>query len=101
MAVAFRHRGIEIMLDEDETAIFNSGAFVKLTKDGDVIVRAASGRAVKVADTADGSGAVELATKADVQAIVDKFNSSQHLGAHNSVVTAASDPTGTSVLKAK
>jgi phage gp45-like len=58
-------------VDEDETAIHNSKTFVRITKDGDVIVRVATGRTVTIDD---GSGAVLLATKADLDNLKTAIN---------------------------
>lgn len=68
VVIAARDADIEPELQADESALFNSVAIVTLTKDGDVIVRAKAGRQVLVDD---GSGAVALATKADLDALAN------------------------------
>lgn len=83
-------------MDFDEVAIFNSGAFVKITKDGDIILRAGTGREVQIDD---GSGAVALATKADVDAS-ETFLKAQFdtiLG-HTHVSLGAPPTAGTGIL---
>lgn len=80
----------------DEAAIFNSQARVHVKANGTVEVD-------------DGSGAVALATLADVQALRTSFNGHTHLynpGPGGAIATAvpaplAPAPTGTTVLKGK
>jgi phage gp45-like len=94
-------------MEPDEVAIFNSGALVKITADGDVIIRAAAGREVLVDD---GSGAQELATKADLDAHITVYNAHTHSylpGPGSATPTAVPLPLdstprpGTQVLKGK
>jgi phage gp45-like len=109
--VATRDKTTQLQLDRDETAIFNStGAKVHITKDGDVIVQAKAGREVKIHD---GSGAVALAKKSELDALVSTFNSHVHAltiaaapgsggtGTAAAPSPPASSPAGTSVLKGK
>lgn len=65
--VATRDRSTQVAIEKDETAIFTSGTVIRLTKDGDVLVRAKPGRTVSVDDGS--GGAQELATKADVNTL--------------------------------
>jgi phage gp45-like len=48
VVVATRDLSIQVSLAEDETAIFNSSAVVKVAANGDVLVRAKSGGSVSV-----------------------------------------------------
>ena len=97
--VATRDKATEIQVEADETAIYNStGAVVRITKDGDIVVRCKAGRTVSIDD---GSGAVPLATKADVDALRTTFNLHTH-ASHGAVTTEqAAAPAGTSVLRGK
>jgi phage gp45-like len=94
-------------MDFGEAGMVSRGAFVKVTKDGDVIIRAAAGREVLVDD---GSGAQELATKADLDAHITVYNAHTHSylpGPGSATPTAVPLPLdstprpGTQVLKAK
>lgn len=115
--VAARDFEIEPDLAEDEVAIFNStGAIVRITKDGDIVVEPAAGREVLVRSS--GGSAEALAMKSDVQALADWAAAHRHDAAQatagslpTSIPTstapgaivgtpdAPSDPSGTSVLK--
>ncbi|MFA9269824.1 MAG: phage baseplate assembly protein, partial [Baekduiaceae bacterium] len=48
VVVASRDRSLEVELDEDETAVFNSQAVIKFKKDGTVEIRGRDGDAVGV-----------------------------------------------------
>lgn len=104
VVVATRDREIEVALDEDETAIFNSNAVVKILKTGEVLVRAKSGAEVIVDD---GGGAAALATKGDLDGIRTWLLTHTHTGvttgAGTSAGPAAPPPAvaGTLVLRAK
>ncbi len=96
-----------------EVTVYNdAGAYVRLTKDGDILVRAKPGREVLVDD---GSGTpVALAKKSDVEALKTTFDAHVHVatvpivGAAGTTAVAmavpatpAPAPAGTTVLKAK
>lgn len=91
-------------VDEDETALHNSLSYVRITKDGDVIVRVAAGRTVTIDD---GGGAAALALKTDVDALRTVVNAHVHSGvttgpgASGPLVTPAGPSVGTAVLKGK
>jgi phage gp45-like len=80
---------------EDETAIHNSTGYVKLTEDGDIVVRCKPGQKVFVDD---GSGAVALATLADVQTLRD-YVATQFLaaGGHTHAVSGSITTTITAI----
>lgn len=69
IVIATRNRASKVAVADGETAIYSdaSGALVRITAVGDVIVRAASGRTVTVDD---GAGAVALATKDELNELV-------------------------------
>jgi|GEM_PF-6414187 len=101
--VATRDDSHHIELDADETAVFNStGALVRITKEGDIVVRAKPGREVFVDD---GSGAQALATKADIDALASWGKLHVHPDpSSGSTGTPSVDPPsadGTLILKAK
>jgi phage gp45-like len=93
--IATRDKTTQPELDEDETQVSNSKVRVRMTAAGEIL-----------AD--DGSGAVELATKADVQALRDALTSHTHqyspgpgAAAPTGPGPALASPTGTTVFKAK
>lgn len=95
-------------LAADEVMLHTSQAWMKVTKDGDVIVRAKAGRAVLVADNDTGAGAVALATKADLDALKSAINTATVTPGDGgaqfkaTLMTAlAAWPVGTTVLKGK
>lgn len=101
--VATRDRSTAVALEADETAIYTSTGIVKVTKDGDVIVRAKAGRTVSVDD---GSGAAELATKADLDALAHYVDHVLTLPVSGGTAgptagTTAPAAAGTSVLRGK
>lgn len=120
VAVATRDRRLVVTsLAEGETAIHNAaGARVHLMADGAIVIRAASGKTISMDD---GSGAVALATKADVDALTTyvkkQFNPVGTAAGHvHAVVGGATttitegtivgldscpSPSGTSVAKGK
>lgn len=74
--VATRDRGIEVAIDADETAIFNStGAVVKIDKDGNIAITSKAGGTVSVDD---GSGATELALKSELTALEAHVDQHRH-----------------------
>lgn len=90
VVIATRDKTIQIELDEDETAIFNSSVRVVLRKNGTVEID-------------DGGGAEPLATKAELKALAD-FVQGLFVGGTGSAVVPAGtvpQPTGTTVLKGK
>lgn len=54
----------------DETIVFNSTAFIKIDKDGNITLRAKAGGTVSIDD---GAGAVALALKSDVTALATEL----------------------------
>jgi len=101
--IAHRDSSIEPALEADEAAAFNSKAIVHITKDGDIIVRAAPGRSVFIDD---GQGAVPLATKEDVDNLAIYIATQLTLpvsGGTAGPVAAPTPPTaaGTGVLRGR
>lgn len=101
---AFEDRAGE--LSKGETAVFaQNGAFLKITADGDIIIRAAAGREI-LSD--DGSGAVALATLADVAQVITAITTAVvgvmdggTLYQTNMTTQLTGFPNGTTVLKGK
>jgi phage gp45-like len=103
VAVATRDRRLTLAIDEDETAILNStGALVRITKDGDIVVTAAAGRTVSIDD---GSGAAALAPQAEITSLKSVFDGWTPVlydgGAALKTALASWTPAGTTVLKGK
>ncbi len=90
--IATRDGEIELDIDEDETAIFNSQVRVICKNDGTVHID-------------NGSGAEALATKADLQAVVDWLETHIHpdpsSGNTGTPTTTPPSPDGTTVLMGK
>jgi len=106
VVIGSRDKKTEITISDDETAIFNStGAFMKVTKDGDIVGRCASGRTASIDD---GSGAEELAKKSDLATLKTAINGAGVVAGDggaafkaNLMTALSSWPVGTTVLKGK
>lgn len=104
--IATRDASAQVAIEPDETVVFTRKATIKITKDGDILITAKAGRTIS-AD--DGSGAVSLATKADLDALASYVHEHTHLGVTTGAGTSGAPPptpivpsaAGTSVLKGK
>jgi phage gp45-like len=96
VVIATRDESTRVDLDEDETAIFNSTAIVKVKADGTIEIGS------------HGGTFESLATKADVQTIRDELHKHHHTyvpGSNPATTTtgnpSVTSPTGTQKLKAE
>lgn len=91
--IATRDESVRVALDEDETAVFNSQALVKIKNDGTIEA------------TSIGGTAVELALKSELDSLKTYLDAHVHInvtaGAVSSGIplTASPTPAGTTVLK--
>lgn len=75
----------------DETVLFNSVAFIKIDKDGNITLRAKAGGTVSIDD---GAGAVALALKSDVTAIATELKKQFDIANGHKHAAVGGPPTG-------